>query len=360
MGYIWNLCFSNVNNIELSESTFITLCEFAKHKELSTNQLKENLNSTNYKISYKNILKKVKRFKSQKLIEKSKTRKFGTYEIYYKITTIGIFYVLYTLIEKSLDTHQQIEIINNMLINNKDDEFFNIFLYPYFEVNTILKIKSYSILRNLLQYCQECSLKLLFKVIYIDLFNQKRDRLVRWSKLCHDNKNSLPTDDIILWLLDIKQKYNFIWLDNNIKIHVIDEKTIIIYHGENELYLKINKHDKTATLKYNNKIIKKFDIFLDEDDVIFYNQDQIEKLRHTIDIIYLDLTMDREDILVKTVIFPFIIKGKYKNYDVNNWKEIEEDVILMVNDKKFYKILQRTHNSLNNCYKNIIEYKTFL
>jgi hypothetical protein len=170
----------------------------------------------------------------------------------------------------------------------------------------------------------------------------------------------MPTDDIILWLSDIKQKYNFMWLNNNIKIYVIDEKTIVIYNEENELYLKINKYDKTATLKYNNNIIKKFDVFLYEDDIIFYNQEQIEELKRIIDMIYLDLTMDREDILVKTVIFPFIIQGKYKNYNENIWKQIEEDVILMVNDKKFYDILQRTQNSFNNCYKNIIEYKTFL
>jgi len=49
--------------------------------------------------------------------------------------------------------------------------------------------------------------------------------------------------------------------------------------------------------------------------------------------------------------------NSYKPYDVKHWESIEEDIVLLINDKKFNAVLERTKDAIVNCYNNILRFR---
>ena len=80
-----------------------------------------------------------------------------------------------------------------------------------------------------------------------------------------------------------------------------------------------------------------------------------------------ELKIQQFEILEKTLIYPIISEGKYwsihvekyrnnryKPSDVKHWISVERDLSLLISDKKFYEMLERTKDVFLKCYDNII------
>ena len=123
------------------------------HQQINDDHLKQD----DKKISIENlkiiILKLENLGLIKKVIEKNKTDKISVKnnvveEIYYSVTSLGLFYLLNKNIINS---------IKNIVLKNRKDVFFETFLYPYIEFETIEKLKGNDILSALSKYLVTCA-----------------------------------------------------------------------------------------------------------------------------------------------------------------------------------------------------------
>jgi len=301
MGYIVDLYLSRIKEIELTNSALFTLCQFTKSEELSTYQISNTLKSTKYAADYKNVHKKIKRFLNTGLIKKTKTLDRKHNSKFYRLSSVGIFSIFYHLHGKWTIFHSEIlNIMNGILTNYGDDDFFNFFIYPFFAKNTIINIESNMITEFFINYCTECAHKSMSK-----LYDER---------LIDKNGKFASKERIQEWLSDIKDDLN-------------------------------------TDCKDNDSLLKNEQLKRDLNDIN--------------DKVLFELGFDKVAILENTMIFPIIGQGKYKASDIRgiehspmykrNWKVIEKDVILLLKDQNFYKMLKTTKKGFNNCYESIIK-----
>lgn len=304
-GYILDLYLLRIDQIELSIAALFTLFQFTKSRELSTYQIAKALKTTKYEVDYKNVHKKIKRFLNCGLIEKTETKDRRHNSQFYRLTSAGIFALFYHLRGESKQFNSEIlNMLNGLLTNYGQDYFFKVFVYPFFNRETVLSIRSKIIIELFLNYCTECTHKSMSK-----LYEQK---------LMDDNLVFASKDKIRNWISGIK---------NEMDSYSKDDKFIIKY---NELKLCLSD--------INDRLLS-------------------------------DLGFEKVSILENTIIFPIISQGKYKAQDIpgiehspmynTNWRAIEKDIILLVEDQSFYKILEATKNGFNKCYKNIMACRNY-
>ena len=159
MRYIFELYLYTSSNFEFKDSTFYTLCQFSKDRELSIYQICSQLKTTDYRVEYKNVHKRIQKFHSVKLLKKTTTRDLKHASIYYKLTDVGVFCILDFLYQyRSLFSQEElIEVIKGIINNYGDNDFFHIFIYPFFDKSTILNLKSKVIIDDFLNFCRACS-----------------------------------------------------------------------------------------------------------------------------------------------------------------------------------------------------------
>ncbi|MDR4512334.1 MAG: hypothetical protein MRJ93_11600 [Nitrososphaeraceae archaeon] len=185
-------------------------------------------------------------------------------DVQYSITSLGLFYIF----KKDL-----VSSIKDILLKNRNDTFFQTFLYPYIELNTLEKLNSREIFLALSKYLVTCA-RIVNNVVIDHLLkveNNKGDRImVGFPKSSVIPEAEDPFDygpyDSISYL---KNRYNISWLDEeNLKIRdeiTEENKKIIRVYNEKErqeLVLKINLETNRTILvdNSNNNEIAKFDL----------------------------------------------------------------------------------------------------
>ena len=68
--------------------------------------------------------------------------------------------------------------------------------------------------------------------------------------------------------------------------------------------------------------------------------------------------MFREWDIEKTMVLPFITQGRYRNTNEEYWRRLEPDIRLLINDKKFYRIVAKGISNVARSWNTILEYKT--
>ena len=248
MNYINELYKTQLINIELSNESFFTLYQFATSKSWSTYQVFNLLKKTHYKSKYENVYKKVQNLLSLNLIEKlPKTLdNIGHGAIYYKITSLGIFYLMENMHKYHFGNFEIIK-------HHGDDPFFRIFLYPYFEKETLITLKFDHIKDEMYNYLNSCcrSLKSLFQRLNsIEENKGIYSWMETWDAL---PKYTKEDDELERFISILKDRFNLKWLDLDVKIEKADENTITISKNNNVLYLTLNKSKTKAILFYQNK-----------------------------------------------------------------------------------------------------------
>jgi len=322
--YILDLYLSAFYDIRLSDSEIFTLCQFVKHKEMYAAQVYRMLKDTRYKMEYKNVHKNIKSLEEISLIVRTNTidRKHG--RLFYRLTPKGVFSIFYFIYGKSSIILSEIhDIINGLLNNHESDEFFKSFIYPFFDKNTILKLRSFTILEFFLSFCSKIAheiVSVLFEVAISDGKSATRDK----------NENQI-----------IKVKVEKFLDSLNLKLAVEESSAKQIHFNQppdTEIEMGLYLDYSSGADNFFNEYLKS------------------------------ELNIREIDILEKTMVFPIIAEGKYwsSNVDkyrnnkfrpagVRHWETVEKDIILIVNDHKFCEILHRTSHGFNNCYNNILK-----
>ena len=162
MRYISKLYLAQLYDKNLSDSDFFSLYYFTTNEKLSTYQLTKLLSTTKFKMDYKNVHKKVKKLNSFRLIEETKEKSIQSHAaIFYQLSDIGVYHMFDYLYERrSLFKNGQItEIVNGLLNYYGENDFFYVFIYPFFSKMTLANLKSETILWYLLNYCKKCCFK---------------------------------------------------------------------------------------------------------------------------------------------------------------------------------------------------------
>lgn len=352
-GYISFLYNSGISNIELSNESLEILRFFVYAYELTAYDIFKTLEKNNSKISYKNTHKKIQNLSKLKLIEKTHEDFHKHGSIFYKLTTLGVFYILSlgginTLYMKLYD-----------LERFKEDEFFQFFVFPYFYKNTIFKLKSAENELYFFKYFEKISNEIKSNFKRLDKIMEKDKYLdvnvIYWNDFFRMSYDEQSSDDVHGYLLYLKEYFDLDWLNpEELKLQM-DSRDIIRFTFKNHV-LELIKDDtlNKVDLIYNDKILetylcKKLDkdfykLFLRLDmSVEFYLDNMIsqnlpEKMIEFIRELSLSLLDSNE------------YTGRSK---LTKYLQIRDKSILK-KDLKFIKILNETKQSID------IKFNTFI
>lgn len=369
MRYISKLYLTQLFDKNLSDSDFYSLYYIATNKKTSTYQLTKFLSTTQFKMNYKNVHKKVKKLQSIQLIEESKEKSIQSHAaIFYQLSDIGVFHIFDYLYERRFlfKIEQIIEIFNGLLNYYGENDFFYVFIYPFFNKRTLANLKSETILWDLLNYCKKCCSKVNLQLLSWNAFFNTTV-ILRWSYLINFAIDISSRDKVQTWLMDLRRRFQWEgykdikncldWIDNDISVNSIDENTIIINRHENTLFLKLDKYQKKMDLLFNKKNILQFDVEAKDDDYIVNKYDIFEKQNALLKLNLSELLNSRKSYLEVNMVLPFINSGKLKDIDIENWKKLEQDAINLINDEKFYNVIKKTINDFERSSINILKYK---
>ena len=354
---------SNIVNINLSKASYFTLYQFIKFKYLSTNDICNLLKDTVYEADYKNILKKMRNIYSLGLIEKVKPadklpERRGM--IYYKLSSVGVVYLFHRLTE-----YEGIK-INKFIEYYKDDKFFNIFLYPYLEINSLINIKSERITIILFEYCIELCKEIIKELEIFNNIGKKgafEEPSLYWSNFLKYNpsdKSSLNYKKIGEWLYSIMKLYRLYWIkEGNIKFNKIDNRTIMFTLNEHKLLLKIDEKNKKALVFYNEEELGYYNIDREYTDFLFYSilYGDIDEVMSQVRIHFRWKIQNFVAKLGFTILESFWWKYDYSwNYEYEG-KIIDHDLVLIANDSKFSDLVEDIKFNFDKYYKEFYKNK---
>lgn len=235
----------------------------------------------------------------------------------------------------------------------KEDMFFKFFVWPYFNSNTIFKLKSETHNYNFIEYFKKIcdQIKENFKTLdnimennrYIDV------QVVNWSHFSRASIDEYSSDSIHSYLLYLKEKFelDLDLVNKDVNIKILSNDRIILFYEKNSLELVKDDTLQQAYLLYNNEILETYSC-----KKLGSNN---YKLFERIDIseeFYLDNMVSN--------IIPEKIKGFLKElslsllekYDYEFRSKLSKHILihdkeLLKKDSKFIKILNETKKSFD-------------
>lgn len=250
--YISSIAFSKDSLVELDGSSRMALLRFAFNNRTSAYQVFSYLNKSEddflvaykevknkaYFLSYKNVRKKVQRLLSLKLIEIAKTESTKHGAVYFKLTSYGLFYLIWK--------HPALLVPRGEKIfeNYKNNKLFQLFLYPYLG-NSLNKIQSVLIFDEIFNYLSDtCSA--ISRLL--DDLTSKEEILFSWQKLLASDSY----DNILLDYLNLI--LNLQWLDS--EVPMIEKRA-------KDNMIKLLGREHSVIIKTDPKNKRKLTVFAD-------------------------------------------------------------------------------------------------
>ena len=222
------------------------------------------------------------------------------------------------------------------------------------------------ILEYFLNYCRLCCVKVSLKLFDIKYFYDS-SVILHWNHLYNYVNNESYKNVVQKWLMDLKNRFQlsndkdlikcFYWIDDNISLNSLDDNTIILKKNENTLILKLDKTKKKVDVIFNKKNILQFDIVENDGDYIVNRFDIRKRYNGLLQLQLKEYRIFSQFDLEETMVLPFISRGKFRDTDREYWKKIEQDVINLINDEKFYKMILKTINDFERSSINILKCK---
>jgi hypothetical protein len=368
MRYISDIYISKTYEKDLSDSDFFSLYYFITNNKLSTYQLSEFLSITKYKMNYKNVLKKIKKFEKFQIIKIIEKRSHPRPANFFQLTDVGVYYIFEYMYERmSLFKNEQIiEIIHGLINYYSENDFFTVFIFPFFNKETLLNLKSETIMKYFLNYCKKCCYRVRLSLIQWDFFINSSP-VIYWNNLINYNFDAASKNKTQRWLKDISQRFQFKkdkdirncldWIDNDFSIDVENNDTILIIKNGNTLILRLDKHRRTLSFLFKKRNILQFDILPYDNDFLINKHDLIGKQSAFLQESMFDFMDYREIYLKENVVLPVINISKFKDIDIEYWKKIEKDIIHLIRDDKFYLTFMETLKDFKKQSKRILKFR---
>jgi len=365
MGYILDLYKSKVWKINLKrEESFFTLLQFAENKSLSKTQVTNLITNSVFKSANKNTSERLERLLRLKLI-KMGTEKLENLEHgkkYYRITSIGLFYIVCQLYPK-----RTFRGISKILKSHYNDPLFRYLIDPFFEKDIISRLTRIDIKEHIAKYFYDCC-----KLIYEQLFDLY-DRIEKHGHIFHeivvwDDIPDLPHMEHKLYL-DIflsklrKDNDELKWLNKHKKLGIIktnDDSITVSQNGKN-VHIILNESAGKAELHFCDKKIHEYAIqrfvtvanrkegfMLGE-----FKNSNVEEI-HEFELSYLPKFEEFAENLALS-----IVKGLYESYftisDIKEYSTQSTDRYLLVRDKKFLKLTRSVESKMKQCFNSFLE-----
>ena len=366
MGYILDLYKSKVWKINLKrEESFFTLLQFAENKSLSKTQVTNLITNGIFKSANKNTRERVERLLRLKLI-KMGTEKLENLEHgkkYYRITSIGLFYVVCQLYPR-----RAFRGISKILKNHTGDPLFRYLIDPFFEKDVISRLTRIDIKEHIAKYFYDCC-KLIYEQLFdlydrIEKHGQTFQEIVVW-----DDIPDLPHMEHKLYL-DIflsklrKDNDELKWLNKQEKVGIIktNDESITVSQNSKTIRIILNKSAGKAELHFCDKKIHEYAIqrfvtvanhkegFMLGD----FKKSTIEEEIHEFELSYLPKFHEFAENLAIS-----IIKGLYESYftisEIKEFSTQSIDRYLLVRDKKFLKLTRSVESKMMQSFNSFLE-----
>lgn len=181
--------------IQLKPDELDILEIFTQYEALTAMLITNIIKSTNLEMAYKNAYNTMQRLKKRKLIDEVAAEKVRNNEKYFKLTDDGIYQLFlnrpYGILSDQLSVKKgqwPVSYVDRFLRCYGDNLVFKLFLYPYFERQTI-SVDNFSLLPRLFRYVSECCKWLEFyatigqAILFIPKFS--------WDKVPGEDDNRL-------------------------------------------------------------------------------------------------------------------------------------------------------------------------
>ncbi len=239
--------------LERLQSINIKLNELvAQSQSLTMTEITNSIKNTKIQRKYKNVHILVQKLRSSNLIEEEvnvkRTRRRHN-EKYFRLTDNGIYQLFLNLRYHGILVDQMsvrqgkepVSHVNNFMKNYENSAVFELFLYPYFEKQTISTADVY-LLTKLFKFVHDCCrhADLAEKIPYmIPQFS--------WNKVPGENDKELLTS--------LKEVFRIEYLDNTKIEKTPDESTIRITTSEIDIIIKLEreKGKAIATTDFDGK-----------------------------------------------------------------------------------------------------------
>ena len=347
------------------DSIFLDILEqFALEKSLSAYQVCFKLKSTDLKMAYKNVNKRIHGLISLNLIQETEANNVNKHNAkYYRLTEYGIYQLfLNKLNELRTREYNTVKFTKspspNTLIffhNYADNLLFDSFVYPYFEKETLFAIGDY-LLSNLYKYLADCCYRIKNQIELFDYNIPVSDTLFCWNKVCGTHKKKL--------LLHLKEQFNLESIDScNIgeSKHDGNIATITIKTSAASIFLHYDEDKKNVTIMSTDNSDGRYkQLEYDTDkigsDILVVKQRPEEESMDSI-------VCDTKDQL-QQIIYGFINSLSIPESDPKGSQEISYYCKILSQDKKFmataediyknrHKGFEKGYRMLNNISERI-------
>ncbi|HXP49298.1 MAG TPA: hypothetical protein VN922_05050, partial [Bacteroidia bacterium] len=186
----------------LDETSLDLIGQFAWEKNLSTYQICSRLKSTPQKLAYKNVNKRIDKLLHSRVIKKTEPPDINNkhHAKYYTLTEYGIYRLFLNGLNSFIvnQAHSGSSSSSNALTfleNYNDSPIFEIFIYPYFNKETLFAVGS-SLLLDLYDYLSTCC-----EIINSDILRSTNIATAWWQKIFSWEK--VPGEDetpLVLYL----------------------------------------------------------------------------------------------------------------------------------------------------------------
>ena len=330
-GYISEILKFPNRNKDIGPIAALILGYFLKNPYTSTYQIYTYLKPTEHSMAYKNVFRRVQRLHSLNLIEKVKKIESQHAAIYYRLTTGGIFYLLYKRQYKPVS-----ETLKKFFKNYSDNIIFKTFVYPYFEHRTILQLNVFYT-QQISDYLYHCC-----KFTEHDELDLDKEESIIYENVFEWDKVSERITELGSLL---RRKLNLGWLKEPANVQSMDEgNSLRISSGKNFLYIKLNKEKTKAVLTTDDKQRYEFKI------------DKISSERLEILAPYMTREEYGADYIEKQIELRLsALAFSVTRLSLQFGKHARESISYLLEDEKFIHLLTRIENRFREDYQEFMQ-----
>lgn len=245
-------------NYSISAPDLTERFPFSKRGKIESSNAKESLRNLN-KLE---LIQEIDL--QQKIVEKKGN---SNKKKYYKLTSKGIYYILSN--NRDL-THG---VLRAMLNSHDDHILFRLFVYPYIQRSSLLKITDSFVFSLLCKYLNDCCRRVQELLRSIDnTYNSKDGYLT--NEVCIWNNVSTAEYDTTALRIFLLLKFKWNWLDKASIAKTDSGNGVKVSHGLNTILIILNQEKTKATISLRGK--KLYELIIREIRANNYNDNKSE------------------------------------------------------------------------------------
>lgn len=333
--------------IKLDDVDLDILEMFAQKETLTSAEVTRFTKSSRMKKAYKAVNSRVHKMRSLNLIEEAKLNKKGRHnEKYYRLTDDGIYQLFKNrvrgiLVDQSSVTRGQTPVSNvgMFLKNYSSNLLFELFLYPYFEKQTI-SIDNFDLIEKSFRYLNECCMR-------VDII--MRIGRVTPILIQQFSWNDIPGQDEAALLASLRDIFAFQeWHEETVNIRkTADNRTILVTTPNIRIEVELDLPQSKAISTQKNAI--------DHNKVVQTHEYRIVKLASRIVVCTIEPSSEslknalESGRLLESIDSPFYDLVARMRYDHT------ENSTVLAQDTKFMTHLEDLHEDFESGYRYLIQ-----